>query len=404
MKSEQPPRCVACKGSKNLCGEKCRYLSKVNLQNMDSIGEELYGSSPPAVFVGRYGYPKVNLGPMLPVDSDKAEIMDSSEDWFGMGLEDLVSMRSSLVRSNFSSHISKERWKDNLLDITQEVAMSDKPVDTEVRFKKSPKPTINLDAYVQPSGPVADIEDAEITENPSVPRNVEYLVGDDDVRAQTAIKELYEKGASIDQEIRLLSAGLLGQERRRKLVPTRWSITAVDSNVGNELIDKLKDFQQLGEVMAGYTEYMDNRCIVLMIPDAWSFEFVEIFLSGSLWSGGKKTIINDWEGYEGRTSYADTTAGAYYAARLVAAERLIEEKRQAKVITIREIGEGYFIPLGVWIVRETMRKAAGNLKSFEDLEKALEWASSKLKSSKRWEKRSELLRRHKIQTKLSEFY
>ena len=39
------------------------YLSKYgNLFTSDSIN----GSSPPSVFVGSYGYPKVGIGPMLP--------------------------------------------------------------------------------------------------------------------------------------------------------------------------------------------------------------------------------------------------------------------------------------------------------------------------------------------------
>ena len=63
------------------------------------------------------------------------------------------------------------------------------------------------------------------------------------------------------------------------------------------------------------------------------------------------------EGYEGRTSYVEETAGAYYAARLGVLEHLKERGRQAKALVLREITDDYWAPVGVWQVREGVRNA-----------------------------------------------
>ena len=71
------------------------YLSKYgNLFSSDSIS----GSSPPSIFVGSYGYPKVGVGPMVPPIHGDTTLLDSPELWLGKTLEDIVNFRLSLVR------------------------------------------------------------------------------------------------------------------------------------------------------------------------------------------------------------------------------------------------------------------------------------------------------------------
>ncbi|WGI16781.1 Nre family DNA repair protein [Methanonatronarchaeum sp. AMET-Sl] len=395
------PRCVRCKGAKNLCGDKCKYLSNIGLIQDREIGQEVHGMSPPAVFVGRHNYPKVNLGPMVPIEN--REVYADTESMFGENLEDLIAMRSSLVRSGFSSNVEIGSWSTRLIDLTQEIAMSNSPVDTEVEFRKPPKFEVKLDAYTQPSGPYGEISKAEITENPSIPRDVDYIVSDSDAKTTTALKELYNRGVSVSQTIRLLSSGLLGQEKDRKLVPTRWSITATDSNLSEILLNRIKHYQQINQVLAGYSEYLGNRCVIILIPANWQFELVECYMKGSLWSGGQTTYISEMEKYQGRKKYAEKTAGAYYATKLAIAEKLENLGRQAKVIAIREIGDEYFIPLGVWVVRETMRNATQNLKKFDTLDQAIKYSKQKLKFSKNWIETSKLLKNHKQQKRLTDY-
>jgi DNA repair protein NreA len=56
------------------------------------------GASPPSVFVGQYGYPKVNIGPMVPDIHGDTSLLDSPERWLGKTLQDILNFRLSLVR------------------------------------------------------------------------------------------------------------------------------------------------------------------------------------------------------------------------------------------------------------------------------------------------------------------
>jgi hypothetical protein len=80
----------------------------------------------------------------------------------------------------------------------------------------------------------------------------------------------------------------------------------------------------------------------------------------------------DFEDYTGRKDYAENVGGAYYSARLAVLEYLKNIKKQASVLVYREIGSEYSIPLGVWVIRESVRNAMKNKsKNFEDLNQAL---------------------------------
>ncbi len=94
--------------------------------------------------------------------------------------------------------------------------------------------------------------------------------------------------------------------------------------------------------------------------------------------GKTPRIYSDHEGPNGRSSYATNTLGGYYAARLAVLEKLNELHRKAAVLAFREVGKGYSIPLGVWQVRENIREALKGSKSFDTLEKALNYISPNL--------------------------
>lgn len=392
--------CIRCKIGKRLCNEPCPYLDRIPSPDVE-VGDDLFGPSPPAIFVGRQGYPKVNVGPMVPADDETAEdasLLDTTEKWFGRDMDELIGFRGSLVRGMAETDV-KDR--DSLAGVGREIAMAGKPVDTEVSFEKSPGSGVSVDGATQPMGPSGKADEVDLAENPYVPKKVDYLVGDTDARAGTALRELRED-VTVDHQIRLLSAGLLGRDRDRKMVPTRWSITAVDSNQSEDLVETAKDFKQLEAPVMGYSEYLDNRVAVIAFPGPWSFEFVEVFAKGAIWAV-EPTVIRDWEPYDGRTGYADTTAGAYYSARLAAAEMLHRLKRQARVVVVREIGPEYIVPLGVWVVRETARKAAENAERVESLERALQVTGGEMDVGRSWEADSPVLTEEREQTSLTDF-
>jgi hypothetical protein len=176
----------------------------------------------------------------------------------------------------------------------------------------------------------------------------------------------------------------MGMEERKKLVPTRWSITATDDMIFKNMVSEVKDFPPVNEYMVYSSNYLDNHFQILLIPGNWEYENFEAWAPGSMWSFNlKKTeIIEEYEAFKGRTRYANKEGGGYYAARLGVIEGLHSMRRQARVVVFRdrEIYEGYTVPLGVWQVRENVRNAFRQKpEKFATLNQALKHIDSKLR-------------------------
>jgi hypothetical protein len=369
-------------------------------------GDSVFGASPPALFVGSFGYPRVSAGPLIPplAKENEASFLEDPSAWANMQIEDIISMRSRMVRANTNLHIKDARSKENpLLVKAQELALSKKPIDTEAWFFKAPKQELKFDAVLTPMGPSGLVKNFELAENPNVPRKVDYLVYDTDALAKDAITELLKSDVTTDHITRLFSIGLLGKER--KIVPTRWSITAVDDIAGKDLTDRIKDFSLVSDIQLFSGTHFGNHFEVLILPRVYSFELIEIWLPKAIWSGESSWIGEDSEGLYGKKGYSPL-AGGYYAARLATLEYLMEIRRQASVFVLREITPDYWAPLGVWVVREGMRKALHNPPTkFESLEAALSDLSSRINTPKtEWMQKASMLSEFRFQTTLDFFF
>ena len=225
-------QCVSCKG-RGFCGRPlCPVLRRLEeIASLPRIGRSLEGMSPPEVFVGRHGYPLVRAGPMVPVGGSLQKPA------LGMDIGDIIAARSALVRSEAKVAIKQAEAPGKLLETCQQIALSAEPVGTEVSFFRPPQGRLQFDGVLSPSGPSGEMKGVEITTNPIIPRRVDQMVEDRDAAAGEAAAELYSSGIGTEHISRLLSLGLLG--RRRKLVPTRWSITASDDMIGKALKDSV---------------------------------------------------------------------------------------------------------------------------------------------------------------------
>lgn len=405
--------CAKCKGSRRLCGRpKCPILVRINalkslspkLENVDN----LFGSSPPSILVGEWGYPKIRLGGLVPPEVGvRASFFDSPVEWIerGVSLDEIIKLRSSLVYSRFSAHIKAPRKNElKFLENTQELAMAAKPTDVEVYFLKPPRFKLNFDGIVTPVGILAPIKNMELAENPVVPRKIEYLAGDADVKASTAMWELYKSGVPVYHIFRVLSVGLLGVKKQRKLVPTRWAITAVDKTVGDKLLRQVRTFPEIDLYFVFHHEYLGNHFELIFIPRNWSFEVIEMWMPRSIWVvGNKPSIFVNWEFWNGKAKHMD---GGYYAIRLPVLEYLSRIRRQATVIAIREIRPEYYAPVGNWQIRENVRKALSSKpEKFNTLREALNSVSKRLKADANiWIPRSYLLKLIERQRTLTAYF
>jgi hypothetical protein len=407
---EAPPAwmCLQCRGAKLLCGKpRCPIIVKAESigRSNYSYSDQILGSSPPGVFVGRIGHPKVSIGPMVPPQYGDTSILDTPEFWLGKPLETIVDYRYSLVRGNTRANVEDAANPGRTLQQLQELSMAAKPVDSELRLSKAPRKVLTLSEDSQPFGPSAPMEKFK-TSNVTVERKIEKPYYDRDLKAADAIFSLYRDGIMVTRIQRALSIGMFGEGARRRLVPTRWSITAVDSTISAKLIEKIKGFQTIDEYRVYSYSVYDNQYVAILLPEPWRFEWIEAWFPNTTWNQFTKEpyIIGDYEEYFGRRTYAKV-GGCYYSTRLAVAEALEEERRQASAIVLRETYPGYIMPLGVWNVRESIRELMRQKPSrFGSFGPALAAALAKMRiQSKKWKASSVLISRELTQAKITSF-
>ncbi|SFF92104.1 hypothetical protein SAMN04488063_0802 [Halopelagius inordinatus] len=329
-------------------------------------GDSLFGSVSPSIFVGTSNYPNVSTGILSPVGHEEdAAQFETSAGWYdeGVSIDDVFQRRTSLLNSNQTTNSVEvhDAW-DGFLGVQREVAIADRPVSVEIGLDGTPD--IDFDVtendIATPTGPRARAQSADLAENPHVPRPVEKTLEDDDWNAEGAMNYLYRRGFDVYEINTILSAGALGQGKNRKLVPTRWSITAVDDTVGKFLRGGIRTNPSVNAVEIHREEFLGNAFWVILAPGDWEYELVELKAPGSVWNPDPDAgmwLAADREGFEGRTGYVEETAGAYHASRLGVLEHLRERGRQGKALVVRHVSDDYWGPVGVWQVRESIRNA-----------------------------------------------
>jgi len=379
------PVCAICKGGKLLCGKKfCPIVQRLSFwkSTIEKVDDSFSGTTPPAVFVGRYNYPRVNVGILSPpVEVEDAERLDFPEFWYEQKstIRQILDYRSEMIHSRTLYNV--KRPKGNLLEVMQDLTVSKKPADVEIQLKSKPKFQFSVSSFRPPIGNPAQIKDAKITENVRVLKKVEKTVSNNDLKAINAVVNLYKYGIPVSKIEKIFSVGLLGLPFQRKLVPTRWSITGVDDIIGKNLGQKIKTYPELSEVQVFYNEYIGNHYEIIFIPRHYEYELIEIKHPKSVWNpyGKSSVIYADYESYWGRKVYASETGGAFYSGRLAILEYLEKIRRQASVLIIREVVPEYYVPLGIWQMRETIRGALKRKPfKFDDLDKALKHVSSRV--------------------------
>jgi hypothetical protein len=385
-----------------LCGKRvCPILVKARTyMDLKSLASDIAGSAPPAVFVGSYGYPKVIAGPLIPPVSGDTMDMDS-ERWLGLGFDDILRYRFQLVRSKSVIDVNGAREPSGILEKVQEMVLSDRPVDAEAAFEKKPDRRVAFSMREAPAGPSADLKSFALLDNPSVPGAVDRVTSDTDYKAAPGVVDLFKNKVDQRQITRLFSVGLLGEKSGRRLVPTGWSITAVDDIIGRGLIERIKDHPTVDKYLVFSAEALANNVCVLLTPTPWMFEGLELWhASAPNWH-----CDSDYELDEGRKDYASRLAGAYYAARMPVVDYLGAEGRQAGAIAFLEVMNDW-IPLGVWRFRELAKEALTKPPmAFDTLDLALGEVEKRLKSPlKPWLNASRLYKYLREQRRLFDFF
>ena len=354
-----PGLCARCKGARNLCGlGYCPLLASIRgrVEILSHVSNRLVdGASPPSAVVGEKGYPRVSVYYGVPpgVHGEEAAFYDDPDKWhMRLGLSDIISLRSRLLSLRISVPVSNP-----YLLYEKEVglaALSEKPVETEAELAKPVVPRITFDPLLPPQGPSAPATRIRVVDNPRLPRRLEKLIWDD-VRAEEAVAELYRGGVGFYTAVRALTLGFLGRRGQRRLVPTRWGITAVDSIITRINWRRARSYPSINDVEVYYAEYLYNRYAVILRPGRLRNIWIEVWMPNSLWNpGAEPSIIEARDKSNGEPSIMD---GGFLAARTPVVEHLARRRRSATAIILREVLPQYVYPVGSWQIRLTVRRA-----------------------------------------------
>lgn len=374
------------------------------------------GASPPSIFVGHYGYPKVSIGPMVPDIHGNTSILDSPERWLGKTLQEILNFRLSLVRGSNSIKIYD---LDNRFILSlHELIMSSKPAESELNFYNKPlfyqsliSKNNDLNTEFTPFGPQAEIKSFKISSSISTNKKIEYLYSDSHIKANDAIIELYKNGIEVSQINKVLSLGMLGQKNKRHLVPTRWSISATDDILSSNLVRQIELYQSIDSFKVIKYNHFSNYYSIILIPsEVWNFEMIEAWYDKN--NETKFFLESDFETATFGLDHYPRIAGAYFAAKLAVLEYLTSKKRKCSVLILREIRPDYIIPLGVWQIREGIRAAlrsnkdsSSNSNSFSDFKTALLYASNGMRVPLlNWLSHSEIYKNYGKKTLISDFF
>ncbi len=360
-----PELCARCKGYKKLCGlPRCPILEMFQSQARTVLrirGPEVEGSTPPGLLVGEHGYPSLNVYFYIPpsVTGEQARVYDDPLGWSRArySLARILRLRSSLLGARV-----RVKANDPYSLYSSELgiaALSEKPVSTEALLEKIPVPRLRFTGITKPIGPSAPAKKILVQENPVMNRKLERLVWDD-AYASDAVWEAYLSGVDVYSIQRAFSLGFLGRYRNRRVVPTRWTITAVDEILSRHLQRALRDKPSIDQVEVYFHEYLGNRFIVVLLPGEGSLEWIEVWHPRTVWTktSPKPIIYYLYEDPLGRKTMED---GGYSASKLAVLEALYKRGKRADTVIIREILPSYYAPVGNWHIRETTRKALEKL-------------------------------------------
>ena len=331
---------------------------------------------------------------MVPPIHGDTSLLDIPERWIGKSLEEIVNFRLNLIRGVNKLPITQTdgRFIENL----QEVAMSSGPIDSEIKFVKETSPVTTIDGQAPPFGPIGEIKKAVFSPT-SANKSIEKVHYDTDLKATDAVMKLFNSGINITTIQKCFSIGMLG--KNRKLVPTKWSITATDDIISKRIVTDLLDYDILDSFSVFTFAHLGNHFSVILFPHRWIFEMQEAWYDGSTIGFG-----SDHEDAKG-INHPPEIAGAYFAAKLGVAEFLSKIKKQSGVIVFREIRPEYAVPVGVWQVREGIRQAMKSKPSYvETIEEAIELATKSMSISKNeWLNHGTMLKMIK-QKSISDFF
>lgn len=351
---------------------------------------EGYGAS---AIVGEKNYPQLKI--YNSSNEDKESSFLNSNKIVKKDYSQIIKHKAKNILGN-TNNIYIKKTNDKVLNQIQDIYKARKEVEFTSKFEselKFNKPIINKLSGIL--GTKNELLNVELNENAKTSKQIEKY-STNDIKSKEAVIRLYEKGINESQIINLLTLGNFGVEINKKIVPTRWAITAYDKTIENHLYNKILKYKLIENYELYFQKDKGNSFLIILFPDTYSAENYEFMTN---WQA------SDYVGINNKLKKIEPdTAGGLFATKLAINEHLNKRKKQAQYICLRYI-DNYEVPLGVVFVRETIREAMKNKKfitsNFIELKSFL---NQNYNLFNEYFLSSQTLKEKKNQKKLNDFY
>ena len=285
----------------------------------------------------------------------------------------ILSQKAKSIVGN-SKPIHKTHHQEKINLELQDIYASKKAIESTHTFEDEVKVGKILSSKVAGLlGNSTHLKNVQADDNISISKLIEkHRIGE--TKSKDAILELYYKGFDDNQIRSLLSLGNFGIKQNKVLVPTKWSISACDSVIEQDLYSKIIQYSISNSFEIFEYEDKGNHFIICYLPYHFCSEVVETWPQDSKWA-----IERDFVTHNNKLQTKEPQcAGGYFATKLAMLEYLHNNKQQRACVSIRII-ENYEIPLGVIFVRECVREALKRKKIFssQNEEEFLEFIKTK---------------------------
>ena len=141
--------------------------------------------------------------------------------------------------------IKVDDLENPFIEKLQDISLASKSIDSEATFGRRPTGSL-LTEDSMPHGPSAVIEKFDI-DAVKWDRQLEKTFYDTDLKSAEAIVNLHNKDVPFTAMQKAFSVGAFGTKNKRKLVPTRWSITACDTTLADQFLKEVRKFEKIDQ-------------------------------------------------------------------------------------------------------------------------------------------------------------
>jgi hypothetical protein len=329
--------------------------------------------SPPGIFTESSRYPIMWAGVLGTVQpSEWLSIFDHPEAWRGLDRKAILRMRQQLYRFVLPVD-AKEMTPHSVVDSLQTVALSVSPIAIEVDSPHLPRSELKGIGGQSPMGQLIKCKSLEIVSNPEISR-VAKRICDKDVPSAESVWQLLDYDYTLDQVARMMSVGLLGHKKRRRLVPLRSAYKAViDSYLTNAVMNLVESPLSSSIRLHASTLHGDSFTVLLR-PGEPRVDYLRLESFNGL-----NTLRTSFEGLETQATDPKTSVYADHA-RFSAYRNMIGNTESSHIVIFHQCRDPHNLILGPWVARAGVRYALdGDGVELDNMENAVTVMNSLLK-------------------------